>query len=98
MSTLVALARAAGYDLIAEYRFAPPRRFRADFAFITEKVMIEVDGGVWTRGRHTRGAGYVKDAEKKNIAASMGWLVFTAFPGKELEVWPLIELALALRV
>lgn len=97
MSTLTALARSAGYDMVAEYRFAPPRRFRADFALIEQRVMIEVDGGVWTRGRHTRGAGYVRDAEKRNLAASMGWLVFTTFPGKELEVWPLVEKALLLR-
>ena len=58
-----------------EYRFAPPRRFRADFAYPERKLLIEVEGGVWTRGRHTRGAGYTSDAEKYNLATVKGWHV-----------------------
>ena len=58
-----------------EYRFAPPRRFRADFAYPERKLLIEVEGGVWTRGRHTRGAGYTSDAEKYNLATVKGWRV-----------------------
>ena len=58
-----------------EYRFAPPRRYRADFAYPERKLLIEVEGGVWTRGRHTRGAGYTSDAEKYNLATVKGWRV-----------------------
>ena len=56
-----------------EYRFAPPRRFRADFAYPDKMLLIEVEGGVWTRGRHTRGAGFTEDAKKYNLAAINGW-------------------------
>lgn len=56
-----------------EYRFAPPRRFRADFAYPERKLLIEVEGGVWTRGRHTRGTGYSADVEKYNLATINGW-------------------------
>jgi very-short-patch-repair endonuclease len=58
-----------------EYRFSPPRRYRADFAYPERKLLIEVEGGVWTRGRHTRGAGYTSDAEKYNLATVKGWRV-----------------------
>lgn len=63
-----------------EYRFAPPRRYRADFAYPERKLLIEVEGGVWTRGRHTRGKGFTNDCEKYNLAALNGWniLRFTA--------------------
>ena len=58
-----------------EYRFSPPRRFKADFAYPDEMLLIEVEGGVWTRGRHTRGGGYSKDMEKYNLAATMGYRI-----------------------
>ena len=63
---------------IAEYQFAAPRRWRFDWAFIDQKVAVEVDGGVWLKfgGRH----GSDKDREKTNCAAAMGWRVFRYSP------------------
>jgi hypothetical protein len=43
-------------------------------------VALEIDGAVWTQGRHTRGSGYVKDMEKLNAAAELGWRVFRYTP------------------
>ena len=67
--------RAVGLDPEREYKFHPERRWRADFAFETSKVLIEVEGGHWTAGRHVRGSGFEKDCEKYNAAAELGWLV-----------------------
>ncbi len=61
---------------VPEYRFAPPRRFRFDRALPSVRVAVELDGGVWSRGRHTRGAGYERDSEKANMATAAGWRVF----------------------
>lgn len=58
-----------------EYRFCPDRMWRADFAWPDARLLVEVEGGVWTRGRHTRGAGYVGDLEKYNRATLDGWRV-----------------------
>ena len=58
-----------------EYRFAPPRRWRFDMAWPDKMVAVECEGGVWTRGRHTRGAGFIADCEKYNRAALDGWCV-----------------------
>jgi hypothetical protein len=72
-----------GPELEAEYRFAPPRRWRADRAHVGAKVLIEIEGGMFSLvvGRHTRGAGYQKDCEKYNRAAALGWVVFRLATG-----------------
>ena len=63
-----------------EYRFAPPRRWRFDYAWPLHRVAVEQEGGAWTRGRHTRGSGYVKDMEKYNAAVLAGWRVLRYTP------------------
>lgn len=76
-----ALCRAVGLpEPVPEYRFAPPRRWRIDWAWPDQRVGLEVDGGVWVGGRHTRGAGWLKDAEKLNAAAVLGWRMLRCTP------------------
>jgi len=58
-----------------EYKFHPKRRWRFDFAFPLIKIAVEIEGGVWSGGRHTRGAGFIKDMEKYNAAVLLGWRV-----------------------
>jgi len=65
-----------GPKLERELRFWPPRRWRFDFAHVPTRVAIECQGGVWSRGRHARGAGMVRDYEKANAAVAAGWRVF----------------------
>jgi hypothetical protein len=76
----------------AEFEFAPPRKWRFDFAFTCKrntperwglvgdmrsyKVAIEIEGGVFAQGRHTRGAGFTEDCIKYCHAAAMGYCVF----------------------
>lgn len=68
---------------VPEYHWHPTRKFRADFAWPVHKVILEVEGGVWNSGKHGRGSGIVKDIEKGNEAAAMGWRVLRCVP-KEL--------------
>lgn len=58
-----------------QYMFAKHlgRRWAADFCWVPEKLIVEVDGGTWTGGRHTTGAGYHKDLEKLNRATLLGY-------------------------
>lgn len=65
----------AGLEGEREYRFAPPRRWRFDFAWPSVMVALEVEGGTRNGGRHVRGAGYENDCEKYNEAVIMGWRV-----------------------
>jgi len=58
-----------------EFRFYPERKWRFDFCFPAQLIGIEIEGGTWTGGRHNRGAGFEKDAEKYNQAAKMGYRI-----------------------
>jgi len=58
-----------------EYRVVPDRGWRFDYAYPDLRIGIEVHGGIWVRGGHTRGSGFIKDREKFNRAAIAGWLV-----------------------
>ena len=58
---------------VKEHKFWPTRRFRFDFAFVDKKLSIEIDGGVWSGGRHVRGKGFLRDQEKFNMATELGW-------------------------
>lgn len=63
-----------------EYRFHPERQWRFDFAWPEHKIALEVEGGVWTEGRHTRGAGFLADMQKYNAAGVLGWRVLRVTP------------------
>jgi very-short-patch-repair endonuclease len=72
----VAIIQAAGLPApIRELRFAPPRRWRFDYAWPARQLALEIEGGTWTGGRHVRGKGYEADCEKYNAAALLGWTV-----------------------
>lgn len=58
-----------------QYRFDDSRRWRFDFAWPSCKVAVEVNGGEWSEGRHSRGAGMAGDYEKLNAATIAGWRV-----------------------
>lgn len=65
--------QAAGLVFASEYRFHETRKWRVDFAFEKQRVAVEVEGGVWTGGRHTRGGGFEDDCTKYNALALAGW-------------------------
>ncbi len=80
-----------------EVKFHPTRKFRFDFCWKERKLALEVDGGIWTHGRHTRGAGWLKDTEKLNLAASMGYRLLRCTPEQlfSAEMFETIKQALA---
>jgi very-short-patch-repair endonuclease len=69
-----------GLAVEKEYIFHPTRKWRFDYAIPEHKIALEVEGGVWTRGRHTRPEGFLGDIEKYNEAALLGWRVFRVTP------------------
>ena len=65
---------------LTEHRFHPTRKWRFDYAWEDHRIALEVEGGVWVGGRHTSGAGFVKDMEKYNEAACLGWRIIRCQP------------------
>lgn len=67
-----------------EYRFHPTRDWRFDFAWpdhsnrhlaFFEPIAVEIEGGTWVAGRHSRGKGFEDDCEKYAEALIAGWRV-----------------------
>lgn len=59
-----------------EFQFNKDRKWRADFYLVGTKILIEVEGGIWSGGRHTRGKGYLGDMEKYNSATALGYQIY----------------------
>ncbi len=83
------ILRAAGMKgWVQEHQFLPDRKFRFDFAWLDQKVAVEIHGGVYSGGRHVTGAGFTRDCEKRNLATLAGWRVLE-FTGNQLRSDPL---------
>lgn len=65
-----------------EHRFHGERKWRFDFAWLEKKIAVEVEGGVYSGGRHVRGKGFEDDAIKYNQAQMLGWRVFRYSTGQ----------------
>lgn len=65
----------SGPELEREFRFHPVRKWRADFAHLESRTLIEIEGGIYIQGRHNRAAGFIADTEKYLEAFLAGWAV-----------------------
>lgn len=71
-------------ECVKEHRFYKPRKWRFDYALPAYKIAVEVEGGVWTGGRHVSPRGFLNDMTKYNTATLLGWRVFRTTPDKLL--------------
>lgn len=53
----------------------PGRKWRWDLAWPSKRLAVEIQGGIWTRGKHGRASGIIKDMDKLNAAQLAGWRV-----------------------
>lgn len=66
----------AGIHYEREVKLIPDRQHRVDFFFSSKKAVVEIEGGVWSQGRHLRGQGWMDDAWKYNTLTAMGYSVY----------------------
>lgn len=76
-----ALCEAAGLpEPVKEFRFHPLRRWRVDYYFPEFGLAVEVEGGAFCGGRHTRGAGFREDLHKYNALTLQGIAMLRFLP------------------
>lgn len=63
-----------------EFKFSDDRLWRADYCWPLQLLICEVEGAIWTNGRHTRGQGFLNDMEKYNAAAVLGYRLLRVTP------------------
>jgi hypothetical protein len=51
---------------VKEYKFCNDRKWLIDYYLPELNLAIEVEGGIWTAGRHINPKGFLKDMEKYN--------------------------------
>ena len=87
------LANMTGVAWEAEYKFHPVRKWRFDYACPQFKIAIDIEGAIFSGGRHTRGKGYQNDMEKYNNAVLLGWslLRFTPDQMRKTETYETIR-------
>lgn len=93
---ITAWCRSQGFhEPVREHLFAQDigRLWRLDFAWVAERVALEVEGGAWTQGRHTRGKGFTADMAKYNELSLRGWRLLRCTPQqlKKGTVYDLLE-------
>lgn len=64
-----------GKGVRARLKKAGLQDWRFDFAWPDLLLAVEVEGGTWMRGRHSRGSGFESDCRKYNTALLLGWRV-----------------------
>ncbi len=74
-----------GYPVpLAELNFHAGRKWAFDLCWpitlMDPPTALEIEGGVWTNGRHTRGKGFLGDMEKYNEAVFDCWRLFRTTP------------------
>ncbi len=75
---------------IREYQAIKGRKFRFDFAWLEQRLLVEVNGGTYTKGAHSTGRGIARDYEKANLATLDGWRVLS-FDGKSVKDGTAVE-------
>jgi hypothetical protein len=51
---------------VKEYKYCKERKWKIDYYLPDLNAAVEVEGGVWTAGRHVNPKGFLKDMEKYN--------------------------------
>jgi len=81
---------------VREYRFNPDHKWarcrRIDFFFPGHNLAVEIEGGAYSQGRHTRGCGFIADMEKYNEFVMQGFSLLRFTPDQVKSGYALQEI------
>lgn len=80
------LSSDTNYKFVSEFYFHPKRRWRFDYCCPELKIAVEIEGGAFSQGRHTRGVGFIKDMEKYNNATLLGYKLLRFTPDQKNKI------------
>lgn len=63
-----------------QHGYVPGRKFAADFAWPAQRLLVEIQGGIYTGGAHGSVTGIKADIERLNLATLHGWRVLRFTP------------------
>lgn len=70
-----------------QFAYVPGRRFRADFAWPEYRLLVEVQGGIYTGQAHGSISGVLADIERGNLATLGGWRVLRFPTARDQDTW-----------
>jgi very-short-patch-repair endonuclease len=76
---------------VEEFMFHVKRRWRIDICWPEQKLAVEIEGGVWTKGSHVQPSGFEKDREKYNQLTMYGYSLLRFTP-REVETCDAFDL------
>ena len=70
--------RAAGIQegWTQQVKAVPGRQFKFDFCHAERRILVEVQGGNYQHGAHSRPMGLKRDYTKANLAQRHGWKIY----------------------
>ena len=75
---------------VREYAVPGIPRFRYDFAWVAQKLLVEINGGTWGHMGHSTGKGIARDYRKSRMAQALGWRCYP-FTGDEVKDGTAVE-------
>ena len=84
--------------VVLEYKFKHKRRWKMDIALPDKFICIEIHGGIFANGRHTRGMGFRRDREKMNSAQLLGHTVLEFDTGIMFDAKTIEDIDLAIEM
>ena len=80
LATSLTLAGGALATFVRQHPYIPGRRFAADFAWPDQRLLLEVQGGVFTGAAHGSIGGILADNQRLNLATLHGWRLLRIVP------------------
>ena len=72
-----------------QFRYVPGRKFAADFAWPDARLLVEVQGGIYSGEAHGSISGIKADIERLNLATLNGYRLLRFIPprAKDMDEW-----------